>query len=265
MVTSAANRPSIAAPRTTLDPSSRPGSITGIPQASAKLCTSGAFFAYPPEMLISWTVCPLALSVSTMWRVCSAMASSVKLVGHGPVTCPRPKPQMSPACANLLEDYDPSRSPVSYDVMYLPFPYIYGAMFGWDVPLRVDPLLLAMFLFLQNPPEGNDYLEWDGYKCQFVCNWRRRSRLVNSAVRHFARKLKFRVRPKKLESNGERRVRPTMEVWVKCVSLVNFVRVCIPVSSRRVVSRVSPRTTCTGFAPSLPVPSRQDTHGGLLS
>ena len=46
-------------------------------------------------------------------------------------------------------DYDPSRSPVSYDVMYLPFPYIpYGAMFGWDVPSRVDPLLLAMFLFL---------------------------------------------------------------------------------------------------------------------
>ena len=25
----------------------------------------------------------------------------------------------------VLEDYDPSRSPVSYDVMYLPFPYIY--------------------------------------------------------------------------------------------------------------------------------------------
>ena len=49
----------------------------------------------------------------------------------------------------LLEDYDPSRSPVAYDVMYLPSPYIYGAMFGWDVPLRVDPLLLAMFLFLQ--------------------------------------------------------------------------------------------------------------------
>ena len=41
----------------------------------------------------------------------------------------------------MLEDYDPSRSPVSYDVMYLPFPYIYGAMFGWDVPSRVDPLL----------------------------------------------------------------------------------------------------------------------------
>ena len=40
-----------------------------------------------------------------------------------------------------MEDYDPSRSPVSYDVMYLPFPYIYGAMFGWDVPSRVDPLL----------------------------------------------------------------------------------------------------------------------------
>ena len=50
---------------------------------------------------------------------------------------------------HLLEDYDPSRSPVSYDVMYLPFPFIYGAMFGWDVPSRVDPLLLAMFLFLQ--------------------------------------------------------------------------------------------------------------------
>ena len=48
----------------------------------------------------------------------------------------------------VLEDYDPSRSPVSYDVMYLPFSYIYGAMFGWDVPSRVDPLLLAMFLFL---------------------------------------------------------------------------------------------------------------------
>ena len=25
-------------------------------------------------------------------------------------------------------------------LMYLPFPYIYGAMFGWDVPSRVDPL-----------------------------------------------------------------------------------------------------------------------------
>ena len=29
-------------------------------------------------------------------------------------------------------------------------PRIYGAMFGWDVPLWVDPLLLAMFLFLHN-------------------------------------------------------------------------------------------------------------------
>ena len=54
----------------------------------------------------------------------------------------------------VLEDYDPSRSPVSYDVMYLPFPFIYGAMFGWDVPLRVDPLLLALFLLLQ------DRLSW---------------------------------------------------------------------------------------------------------
>ena len=34
---------------------------------------------------------------------------------------------------------------VSYGVMYLCFP-IYNAMFGWDVPLRVDPHLLAMFL-----------------------------------------------------------------------------------------------------------------------
>ena len=50
---------------------------------------------------------------------------------------------------DLLEDYDPSRSPVSYDVMYLPFLFIYGAMFGWDVPLWVDPLLLALFLLLQ--------------------------------------------------------------------------------------------------------------------
>ena len=49
----------------------------------------------------------------------------------------------------LLEDYDPSCSPVSYDVMYLPFLYIYGVMFGWDVPLWVDPLLLALFPFLQ--------------------------------------------------------------------------------------------------------------------
>ena len=31
--------------------------------------------------------------------------------------------------------------------MYLPFLYIYGVMFGWDVPLWVDPLLLTMFLF----------------------------------------------------------------------------------------------------------------------
>ena len=41
---------------------------------------------------------------------------------------------------------------------------------------------------------------------------------MNSAVMLFARKLKFRtpfVGPKKIESNGERRVRLTMEVWVK--------------------------------------------------
>ena len=35
--------------------------------------------------------------------------------------------------------------PVSDDVIYLSF-LIYDAMFGWDVPLRVDPHLLAMFL-----------------------------------------------------------------------------------------------------------------------
>ena len=60
----------------------------------------------------------------------------------------------------VLEDYDPSCSPVSYDVMYLPFPYIYGAMFGWDVPLQVDPLLLAMFLFysLATHVEENKYI-----------------------------------------------------------------------------------------------------------
>ena len=65
-------------------------------------------------------------------------------------------PQLEPLgltrrCFVVLEDYDPPRSPVAYDVMYLPSPYIYGAMFGWDVPLRplrVDPLLLALFLFL---------------------------------------------------------------------------------------------------------------------
>ena len=45
----------------------------------------------------------------------------------------------------LLEDYDPSRSPVSYDVMYLPFPYTYGAMFGC---YGLIPSFLAMFLFL---------------------------------------------------------------------------------------------------------------------
>ena len=33
----------------------------------------------------------------------------------------------------MLEVYDPSRSPVSYDDMYLPF---LGAMFGWDVPFE---------------------------------------------------------------------------------------------------------------------------------
>ena len=39
----------------------------------------------------------------------------------------------------LLEDYDPSRSPVSYDVMYLPFLYIWCDV--WlGCPLRVDPL-----------------------------------------------------------------------------------------------------------------------------
>ena len=54
----------------------------------------------------------------------------------------------------VLEDYDPSRSPVSYDVMYLPFPYIYGAMFGWDVPLRVDPLLRYVSLLTVS------YLTW---------------------------------------------------------------------------------------------------------
>ena len=52
----------------------------------------------------------------------------------------------------MLEDYDPSHSPVSYDFMYLPFPYIYGVMFGWDVPLLVDPLLLGLFPFLQIYP-----------------------------------------------------------------------------------------------------------------
>ena len=38
---------------------------------------------------------------------------------------------------------------------------------------------------------------------------------MNSAVMHFARKLKFRIGPKNFESNGERRARLTMEVWVK--------------------------------------------------
>ena len=49
----------------------------------------------------------------------------------------------------VLEDYEPSWSPVSYDVMYLSFLYMVP-MFGWDVPSQVDDPLLAMFLFFQN-------------------------------------------------------------------------------------------------------------------
>ena len=40
----------------------------------------------------------------------------------------------------VLEDYDPSRSPISHDVMYLPFLVYMVRCFGWNVPLWVDPL-----------------------------------------------------------------------------------------------------------------------------
>ena len=45
----------------------------------------------------------------------------------------------------LLEDYDPSRSAKMSCICPS---CIYDAMFGWGVPIRVDPLLLATFHFL---------------------------------------------------------------------------------------------------------------------
>ena len=63
----------------------------------------------------------------------------------------------------VLEGYDPLRSPVSYNDMYFPFLYIYRAMLDRDVPLRVDPFLLAMFLStggLVNTSATNPGIHW---------------------------------------------------------------------------------------------------------
>ena len=69
-----------------------------------------------------------------------------------------------------------------------------------------------------NPPEGNDCLELEGCKCRFYVQFERRPTRELGGDAFCVENSNFVRHPlglQKFESNGERRVRLTVEVWVK--------------------------------------------------